>query len=254
MTNKQDESNKKGEVWLVGAGPGDPELLTRRAYRLMQEAEVILYDNLISDEMLALIPQGTERIYVGKQRNKHSMPQRELSMLIADLAAQGKRVLRLKGGDPFIFGRGGEELELLGERGIPFSVTPGVTAALGAAAAVGIPLTHRDYAQSCYFVTGHLQDGSMNLDWPVLARQRQTLVIYMGLLGIEQLCQQLIAHGMPTSTPAAVIEKATNPGQRLLTSTLDKLPKAVVAEALSPPTLIIIGEVVRLHEQLGQTG
>jgi len=249
--NQDTQPDTTGEVWLAGAGPGDPDLLTLGAYHQIQEADIVLYDNLVSPEILALIPETTESRYVGKQRSQHSLPQPELSQLLVDLARSGKRVLRLKGGDPFIFGRGGEELELLAENHIPFTVTPGVTAALGAAAIAGIPLTHRDYAQSCYFVTGHLKDGSMNLDWPALARPRQTVVIYMGLLGLPVLCAQLIEHGLNASTPAAVVEKATTPAQRVLTSTLGNLNDAVRSAELAPPTLILVGQVVRLHDKLG---
>jgi uroporphyrin-III C-methyltransferase/precorrin-2 dehydrogenase/sirohydrochlorin ferrochelatase len=239
-----------GEVFLVGTGPGDPDLLTLRALRCMQAADVVLYDNLVSEPIRALLPEGIERIYVGKERANHTMRQQSINALMVDLAQKGRRVLRLKGGDPFVFGRGGEEIETLAENGVPFQVVPGITAALGVAAYCGIPLTHRDYAQSVTFVTGHLKDGSMDLDWVALARPRQTVVIYMGLLGLPVLCEQLIAHGRSAQTPAAVIQQGTQPTQRVVTATLATLAQRVQAEGLKPPTLIIVGEVVLLHDKL----
>jgi uroporphyrin-III C-methyltransferase/precorrin-2 dehydrogenase/sirohydrochlorin ferrochelatase len=239
-----------GEVYLVGTGPGDPELLTVGAAKLLQRADVVLYDNLVSAEVLALLPAEAERIYVGKRRNKHSLEQDDINQLMVDLARKGRRVLRLKGGDPFIFGRGGEELEFLAAAGVRFHMMPGVTAAVGVSAYAGIPLTHRRLAQSCTFVTGHLQDGSMDLDWPMLARARQTVVVYMGLLGLPTLCAKLIEHGRDPATPIAIIQRGTTPQQRVLEGTLATLPDQVAAAGLHAPTLIIVGEVVPLGRKL----
>jgi uroporphyrin-III C-methyltransferase / precorrin-2 dehydrogenase / sirohydrochlorin ferrochelatase len=241
---------QRGEVFLVGAGPGDPDLLTIRALKVMKRADVALYDNLISAEILALLPARAERIYVGKRRADHAMRQETINALLVERARAGQRVLRLKGGDPFMFGRGGEEIDTLSAHGIRFEVVPGITAALGAAAYAGIPLTHRDYAQSCVFVTGHLQDGSVDLDWPALARPRQTIVVYMGLLSLPQICRQLVAHGLPRATGAAVVQQGTRPTQRVVTGTLGTLPARVAKANLHAPTLIIVGNVVRLREKL----
>ena len=240
----------RGEVYLVGAGPGDPELLTVRALKLMKRADVALYDNLISPEVLALLPARTERIYVGKQRASHTMRQEDINALLVERALAGKRVLRLKGGDPFVFGRGGEEIDTLSAQGIPFEVVPGITAALGAAAYAGIPLTHRDHAQSCVLVTGHLKDGSVDLDWPALARPRQTIVVYMGLLSLPLVCRKLVQHGLPRDTGAAVVQQGTTQTQRVVTGTLKTLPGLVAKAKLHAPTLIIVGNVVRLREKL----
>lgn len=239
-----------GEVYLVGGGPGDPDLLTFKALRLMQQADVILYDRLVSNEVMELVRRDAKLIYVGKERDNHSVPQGDINQLLVDLAKQGRRVCRLKGGDPFIFGRGGEEIETLAENGVPFQVVPGITAALGCSTYSGIPLTHRNYSQSCRFVTGHLKDGTMNLPWGELAVEQQTIVFYMALKGTQHLSEQLQAHGMRGDMPVALVEKGTTPEHKVHTTTLAKLPYLVANETIHAPTLIIVGEVVKLREKL----
>ncbi len=250
LTAQINQQTTYGEVYLVGAGPGDPDLLTFRALRLMQQADVVVYDRLVSSEILDLVRRDCEKIYVGKQRNNHSLAQESINELLARLAKSGKRVVRLKGGDPFIFGRGGEEIETLMEQNINFQVVPGITAASGCASYAGIPLTHRDHAQSCTFVTGHLKDGTINLNWQQLAAPNQTVVIYMGLVGLEIICRSLIRHGCPDDLPAAVIQQGTTPHQRIITGTLATMPEIIAGAGIKPPTLIIIGTVVRLHKKL----
>ncbi|MGA9574875.1 MAG: siroheme synthase CysG [Lysobacterales bacterium] len=239
-----------GEVYLVGTGPGDPDLLTFRALRLMQQADVVLYDRLIGEGILNLVRRDARRIYVGKLKNNHTVSQEEIGNMLIDLARQGKRVLRLKGGDPFVFGRGGEEIEALSDNGIAFQVVPGVTAANGCAAYAGIPLTHRDHAQACVFVTGHEKDGELNLNWQSLIQPRQTVVLYMGLSSLEAITQGFLSHGANPATPAAVIENGTRAGQRVIVGTLESLQAKTSRAQVKSPALIIIGSVVGLREKL----
>ena len=255
-----DETANKGEVFLVGGGPGDPDLLTFRALRLMQQCDVCVYDKLVSPEVMELVRRDAELIFVGKSRDQHTMPQEEINELLAKLALQGKRVLRLKGGDPFIFGRGGEEIETLMAHGVPFQVVPGITAANGVSSYAGIPLTHRDYAQACLFITGHLKANqdlttgtkelTLDLDWVAMSRPRQTVVIYMGLVGLKQICEKLIEHGVAATMPVAVVQQGTTQRQKVVTATLADLAEKVAAAGMKPPCLTIIGEVVKLREKL----
>lgn len=240
----------KGEVYLVGAGPGDPELITLKALRLMQQADVVIYDRLVSAPILELCRRDATKLYVGKARSNHSVPQEGINALLVDYAKKGKRVCRLKGGDPFIFGRGGEEIQELFQAGVPFQVVPGITAASGCSAYAGIPLTHRDYAQSVRFLTGHLKEGSPELPWNELVYENQTLVLYMGLVGLERICEQLIAHGQRPDMPVALISKGTTPEQKVVVGSLADIASKVTEHQIHAPTLTIIGEVVRLREQL----
>ena len=240
----------RGEVYLVGTGPGDPDLLTFRALRLMQQADVVLYDRLIGDGILNLVRRDASRVYVGKMKKDHSVPQEEISEMLIRLAQEGKRVLRLKGGDPFVFGRGGEEIATLAENGVAFQVIPGVTAANGCAAYAGIPLTHRDHAQSYIVVTGHEKDGKLNLNWKSLIQPRQTVVIYMGLTSLGTITAGLLSNGADPATPAAVIENGTRPGQRVITGTLESLLGKSTEAEIKSPTLIIVGSVVTLRDKL----
>ena len=240
----------EGQVYLVGAGPGDPDLLTFRALRLMQKADVVVYDRLVSPQILELVRRDAEKIYVGKAKSNHTLPQDDINQLMVDEAKKGNRVVRLKGGDPFIFGRGGEEIQTLIKHGIDFQVVPGITAASGASSYAGIPLTHRDHAQSVVFATGHLKNGTIDLNWPALAQKNQTAVFYMGLTGLPIICEKLIEHGLDANTPIALVQSATTEKQAVLTGTLSNIVAKQEEAQLQPPTLIIVGSVVSLRDEL----
>lgn len=244
----------RGEVYLLGAGPGDPDLMTFKAQRLLQSADVVLYDRLVAPGIVEMARRDAQRVYVGKARSDHTVPQQQINQMLLDLAQQGKRVVRLKGGDPFIFGRGGEEIELLAQHGIPFQVIPGITAANAAACYSGIPLTHRDHAQSVRFVAGHLKDGTVSHTWQDFQSDTETLVFYMGLVGLPVICEQLQRHGRSADTPIALVERASTPEQRVITGTLATMVATVEREKPRAPTLIIVGNVVRLHETLAWFG
>ena len=246
----EDHELSHGEVYLVGAGPGDPDLLTFRALRLMQQADVVVYDRLVSQEIMDLVRKDAEHIYAGKERAQHALQQETINELLVRLAKDGKRVLRLKGGDPFIFGRGGEEIASLIDENIPFQIVPGITAAAGCAAYAGIPLTHREYSQAAIFATGHLKDGTVDLNWEMLAHTNQTLVFYMGLHGLQIICDNLIQYGLDAKTPAALVMQGTTANQKNIIGNLQNLPELVKQHDVKPPTLVIIGEVVKLHEKL----
>jgi len=247
-------NDSAGEVALVGAGPGDPELLTLKAWRLINAADVILHDNLVSAEIMALIPEHVETIHVGKKRSHHTLPQEQLNQRLVELAREGRKVVRLKGGDPFIFGRGGEEIETLAEAGVRFQVVPGITAASGCAAYAGIPLTHRDHAQSVRFITGHLKNDSCDLPWSDFVQNNQTLVFYMGLVGLPIICRQLISSGMTEDMPVALVSKGTTPEQQVVTGTLKTIVGKVESGGVKAPTLVIIGQVVTLRSKLDWLG
>jgi len=244
------DQSPRGEVYLVGTGPGDPDLLTFRALRLMQQADVVLYDRLIGDGILNLVRRDASRIYVGKMKEDHTVAQEEISEMLVRLAQEGKRVLRLKGGDPFVFGRGGEEIATLAENGVAFQVIPGVTAANGCSTYAGIPLTHRDHAQGYIVVTGHEKDGELNLNWDSLIQPRQTVVIYMGLTSLGSITEGFLKHGADPATPAAVVENGTREGQRVITGTLESLQDKSAAAEIKSPALIIVGSVVNLRDKL----
>ncbi len=245
-----EEKKGEGEVYLVGAGPGDPDLLTFRALRLMQQADIALYDRLVHPSIIDLIRRDAQKIYVGKQRDNHAVRQEEINDLLVKYAKEGKRVLRLKGGDPFIFGRGGEEIDTLVDHNVSFQVVPGITSASGCSAYSGIPLTHRDHAQSCIFVTGHLKKGKLDLNWKKLIQPNQTIVFYMGLVSIDIICEQLVANGLDSKTPCALIQQGTTPNQKVFTSILEDMSELVKKEKPSAPTIFIIGNVVNLRDKL----
>lgn len=250
LQQKETVVKQTGEIYLVGAGPGSPDLLTFRALRLIQQAEVVLYDRLVAPEIVELARKDAKYIYVGKKRDQHALHQSEINQLLIDLAKQGNRVLRLKGGDPFIFGRGGEEIESLSAQQIPFQVVPGVTAALGCASYAGIPLTHRDYAHTCIFTTGHLKNGNIEMNWDALIRPQQTIAVYMGISGLDVLCKKLMEYGMSVTMPAALIQQGTTLKQKVCISNVQNLSDTAKKYHIQPPAMLIIGEVVKLHKKL----
>ena len=249
--NDFDAAGVNGEVYLVGAGPGDPDLITFKALRLMQKADVVIYDRLVSEPILDMVRRDAEKIYAGKASSNHAIPQESINQMLVRLAREGKRVLRLKGGDPFIFGRGGEELAELVDENIEFQVVPGITAASGCASYAGIPLTHRDFSQACIFVTGHRRSGAEDLNWEMLSHANQTVVFYMGLENVQRICSSLKAHGRAADTPAALVEKGTTTAQRVFIGDLDSLPGIIADNEVHAPTLVLVGEVVKLHNKLG---
>ncbi len=239
-----------GKVWLVGAGPGDPSLITVKGLHCIRHADVLVYDRLVCKELLAEVPAGCEMINVGKTPNNHPIPQDEINQILVAQALMGRNVVRLKGGDPYVFGRGGEEVETLAQSGIPFEVIPGITSAIGGLAYAGIPVTHRDHASSFHVITGHLQQGKDPQDWPTLAKLQGTLVILMGMSQIETICQQLIEHGKAATTPAAAVMCASHQVQKIAQGTLATLPQDVLREGIKSPALIVIGNVVQLQKLL----
>lgn len=245
-----ESTSAAGEVFLVGAGPGDPDLLTVKALRLLGKADVVLHDRLVSEPIMNLINERARVIHVGKARSNHSVPQERINEMLVEYARAGNRVVRLKGGDPFIFGRGGEEIETLAEQGVRFQVVPGITAASGCSSYAGIPLTHRDYAQSVRFITGHLQNNTTNLPWQDFVQNRQTLVFYMGLVGLPIIAEQLVAHGMSGDMPVALVSRGTTPEQVVVSGTLDTIVDKVRESGVRAPTVIIVGEVVNLRARL----
>ena len=250
MSKTLDNAARPGWVYLVGAGPGDAELLTLRAARLLAEADVVVFDNLVGPDIMALLPESAEQRYVGKKAADHALPQEQICALLVTLAREGNRVVRLKGGDPYIFGRGGEEAEALVEAGIPFEVVPGITAAAGVSAYTGIPLTHREHAQSVVFATGYGKDGAIELDWAALARRNQTVVIYMGVSRISEICSRLVEHGLPLDTPAAMVRHGTLPNQRVTVGALADLGDKAAEAGVKPPALMLVGTVIRLADKL----
>ena len=240
----------QGEVYLVGSGPGDPDLLTFKALRLMQRADVVLHDRLVPDGVLELVRRDADRIYVGKKQGDHSMRQEDISLTLVRLAQEGKRVLRLKGGDPFMFGRGGEEIEMLASEGVSFQVVPGISAGNGCAAYAGIPLTHRDHAQACVFVTGHAKGGKVDLNWQALIQPNQTVVVYMGLVSLAQVIGELLTHGAQPELPVAIVDKGTRVDQKVVTGTLENIVQKAEEADLTGPAIVIIGSVVALRDQL----